>query len=111
MKYISTPIMLSENWMIEGEPVDADGELLCHWQADHDAKLEMVQAVNEHDELVAQRDALVDACEASRALSQHLAVCDSFDEPDGDCPTCLELGQRMRDTRRSALALVRGDAQ
>ena len=82
MKYIKTPVVYEkEDMTIWGRDGQWIATLALGWLAP-----ELVTAINEHDkltglhdELVKQRDALVDACEALLAWNK---PCESLFQPD-----------------------------
>jgi hypothetical protein len=110
MKHIKMPVVVKpwEEDAASADVQEADGYYLA-LDLTTDAATELAAALNEHGDLVVQRDALVEAVNAADALHRHIAECDAFDTPDGKCPVCIELGLAERKARRAALAKVEGE--
>jgi len=107
MKHIKTPVTPGKSTATLWEGHD----ILCvvGGKADSYKKAdEIMLALNEHDKLVAERDALVKACEANVELHIHASECTECDI-DGQCSEGERLLKRALDLRDAALALVRGE--
>ena len=101
MKHVMTPVRLSD-WL-NALIMDATGDDILQVRAGRTAKdrsLEIVQAINEYDELVAQRDALVGACEQLMAW---------IGPPLTDRASYDSAREVAWSAARDALALVRGE--
>ena len=106
MKYIKTPVVYEkEDMTIWGRDGQWIATLALSWLAP-----ELVTSINEHDKLVAERDALVGACEANVELHIHASECTECDI-DGQCAEGERLLKRALDLRDAALALVRGEGE
>ena len=108
MKHVMTPVRLSD-WL-NALIMDATGDDILQVRAGRAAKdrsLEIVQAINEYDKLVAQRDALVDACKAHEAWKRHTERCRLCNVISGACARYDELGALADALTVNALALVR----
>ena len=105
MKYIETPVTPGKltATLFEGSDIlcVVDGTSGTSYQKRDDIML----AINAHDKLVAERDALVKACEANVELHIHASECTECDI-DGQCAEGERLLKRALDLRDAALALV-----
>ena len=104
MKHIKTPITPGKSTATLWEGHD----ILCvvGGKADSYKKADDIMlAINEHDELVAERDALVGACEALLDWNDPLKSL-----PADIPPTCPTLPEVIK-LAEAALALVRGEGE
>ena len=116
MKYITTPVMIVPK---TGALCEADLSMLCDpplgfVDAECIARMvEIATAINEHDTLVAERDALVGACEAHMVWKRHVEDClrcgMRLSGMRVKCSVERELQARSDELAEDALDLVRGE--
>ena len=110
MKHVMTPVRLSD-WL-NALIMDATGDDILQVRAGRTAKdrsLEIVQAINKYDELVAQRDALVDACKIAYDAITSLPEDSMGEGRDGQLIWPIRDEVLSKIASALALALVRGE--